>query len=62
MSGAVGRGDQDHVLKGKVEATKVKRYRPGQAPEWMQDKNDDDFEVPGAIKPTEPQAPRSGMW
>lgn len=57
MSGAIGR---DELNKGRVEAAKVKRYRPGQAPEWMTT-TEDDFELPGAkSKPSEPEPVRAG--
>ena len=36
MSGSMaGRSADADAEKGRVEATKVKRYRPGQVPEWM---------------------------
>lgn len=41
--------------KGRVEVTKVKRYRPGQVPEWM--KHDDaEAELPVA-KPSRRRSP-----
>lgn len=59
MSGAVGRGDASDAQKGRVDATKVKRYRPGQAPEWMKS-HEDDFELPSAAAKTAPPAQQAG--
>jgi len=41
MAGATaGRSAGAEGNKGRVEATKVKRYRPGQVPEWMKEKEE----------------------
>ena len=37
MSGAIPHKERE---KGRVETTKVKRYRPGQIPEWMKEEDD----------------------
>ena len=42
MSGAMaGRSAGADGNKGRVETTKVKRYRPGQVPEWMKSEGED---------------------
>jgi microfibrillar-associated protein 1 len=42
MSGAAaGRSAGSQGDKGRIEATKVKRYRPGQVPEWMKTEDED---------------------
>jgi microfibrillar-associated protein 1 len=50
MLGAyVGRtGDAPDANKGRVETTKVKRYRPGQQPEWMKT-GEEEFELAEAV-------------
>jgi microfibrillar-associated protein 1 len=48
MSGSMaGRTADADAAKGRVEATKVKRYRPGQVPDWMKPVEDDP-ELPAA--------------
>ena len=34
-----GRPGDNEVDKGRVAATQVKRYRPGQAPDWIKDED-----------------------
>ncbi|KAG7668977.1 hypothetical protein Ndes2526B_g00691 [Nannochloris sp. 'desiccata'] len=54
MSGAAaGRSAGAQGDKGRIEATKVKRYRPGQVPEWMKTENEDADTIPLARKPTD---------
>jgi len=53
MAGAAaGRSAGAEGDKGRIEATKVKRYRPGQVPEWMKAENEDADTIPLALKPT----------
>jgi microfibrillar-associated protein 1 len=58
MSGAAaGRSAGAEGDKGRIEATKVKRYRPGQVPEWMKTEHEDADTIPLALKPTEQKQP-----
>lgn len=51
MSGAMaGRSAGTDGHKGRIEATKVKRYRPGQVPEWMKS-DDQETELPFGRQP-----------
>jgi len=45
--------------KGRVETTHVKRYRPGQVPEWMQSGEDDADEGLFAVSGRRPQGDRA---
>lgn len=49
MSGAVaGRAAAVDENKGRVEATKVRRYWPGKRPDWVEQDEDEDELVPAA--------------
>jgi microfibrillar-associated protein 1 len=58
MSGAAaGRSAGSQGDKGRIEATKVKRYRPGQVPEWMKTDDQDIDILPLARQPTDQKQP-----
>ena len=47
MSGAVARSQDGDKDKSRVQEVKVKRWRPGQLPDWAKEEEDDDL-VPAA--------------
>jgi microfibrillar-associated protein 1 len=60
MSGATaGRSAGTEGDKGRIEATKVKRYRPGQVPEWMKKDDEDGDTIPLARNQVDQKHPET---
>lgn len=54
MSGALAaRGASEEGNRGRVEATKVRRYWPGKRPDWVGNEEEEDLAVPSTAPAAE---------
>lgn len=57
MSGALaGRREVNELNKGRVEATKVRRYWPGKRPDWIKEESEDEEDSEEEEQPQEEEA------